>query len=466
MPSVNLMGPTDESLSKNIGDQENINIYMVNNPSGRSRTALVGCMGSQQFSTSEIGASRGAHPEQIGDFAYFVAGANLWRISDAGVATSVGTIPGTSIVSIVFDGTSLIVFNGSSTGFYYNTDNGTFSSVPLPANAYSGTILDTYIAFVSDNSRWYVSNVSDSDAWDVLDFATVTKSSDELVAIHEDHSELILFCSKHIEPWFNSGDVDFAFAQNTAGIIERGTAARFSIAKEDNTLFFLGDDLIVYRLQGYQPVRVSTDGIETKISNLRSSAPLSVETAFAFTYVEHGHKFYQLTFPGELTVCYNIATNSWHTMKHWELATHHAVSYCYAFGRHLIGTTNNLDSVYELSRTLYSDGSAPLERARRTQIISSGDHLLKFKKIKLLMEFGTTPETSGQGYDPSLMLRWTDNFGHTAFENERRLPLGKSGQYNSKAIKRNCGASRARVFEIALTDPVPFTMVGAVMEIA
>ncbi len=464
MPSINLMGPTNEALSKNIGDQENLNIYSITHHNGRGGRALIGCMGSAQFSNGSIGLDRGAHPRQIGDYAYFVGDTNLYRLDSDGVATSLGTVPGTNPVSIVFDGTSLIIFNGTSAGYYYNTSTGIFSSVTLPANAYVGTTLDTYVVFVSDNSRWYASNASNSDAWDVLDFASVNKSNDALLAIHEDHSELMLFCERHIEPWFNSSDVDFPFEQNTAGIIERGTSAKRSIAKEDNTLFFLGDDFIVYRLQGYQPIRISTDGIESKISKLKTTAPDSIAAAFAITYIEHGHKFYQLTFPGQFTVCFNIATGEWHTMKHWNLETHHATSYCYAFDKHLIGTLINDGNIYEMSREYFEDHNSPLKRARRTQIISSNDRLIKFKKLKFIMEFGTTQYLSGSGSDPLLMLRWSDTFGRTPFENERHLRLGGTGDFLGKAIKRNCGSSRARVFEIAMTDPAPFVMIDAIAE--
>ncbi len=464
MPSINLMGSTNEGLSVNINDQENLNCYLVKNYNSRSMAAIVGAMGSVQFSNSTIGAGRGSYPKQIGDFAYFVAGSSLWRISSAGAQTAVGTVLGSSRVSVVFDGTSLIIFNGTAIAYYYNTDSGTFSTVALPANAYTGTTLDTYVVFSSDNQRFYVSNVGDSDTWDVLDFAATNKSPGDLIAVWEDHSELVLFCSDHIEPWFNGGDVDFTFAQNTAGIIERGTAARFSIAKEDNTLFFLGDDLVVYRMQGYQPVRVSNDGIETIISNIKRDSPSVIEEAFAVFYIEHGHKFYQLTFPGVKTLCFNVATNEWHTLKHWSLETHHATAYCYAFDKHLVSTVNIIGGVFELSRNYYSDGSSPLERLRRTQIISSNDRLLKWKKLKFILEFGTTSLLTGQGSEPQLILKWSDDFGRT-YGNERYLTLGQTGDFLAKAIKRNCGASRARVFELSITDPVPFILIDAIADI-
>ena len=462
MQTINLFGSTNKSLSANINEQENENCYLVQNYNGRNTVALVGAMGSSEFASGVAGVARGAYPQQIGSYAYFVVGLALWRVDSAGSAINVGTIPGGERVSIVFDGTSLIVFNGTTTGYYYNTESLSFSTVTLPAKAFIGTTLDTYVIFSSEGQQWYISNVGDSGSWDVLDTASANKTPDDLLAVWEDHSELILFGERTIEPWFNSADVDFAFSQNTAGIVERGTAARHSIVKEDNTLFFLGDDFIVYRLQGYQAVRVSNNGIETILSDIHRANPGVLSSAYAISYVEHGSKFYQLTIPNEKTLVFNIATNEWHTLKHWDFETHHAQAYCFAFGKHLIGT--NLGGIFELSRDYYSDGVRPLLRKRRTQIIASNDQRLHWRKLKFIMEFGTTGLLTGQGSDPKLMLRWSDNFGRT-FGNERHLRLGQTGEFNAKAIKRSCGSSRARVFEYGVSDPVPFIMVEAIAEI-
>jgi len=459
MPRINMFGSENKGLSVNINDQANENCYMVPNYGGRNTVALVGSMGSAEFTSTSMGVCRGAHPDQIGSFAYFVSGQSIYRVNDAGAAIDLGTIPGAGRVSIVFDGTNLIVFNGTATGYYLNTSTNTLSTVALPAVAYTGTTLDGFIIFSSDNQRWYVSTVNDSDNWDALDFASAGKSPDDLVAIWEDHSELILFGEKTIEPWFNGGEVDFTFSQNTAGIIERGLGARFSVAKEDNTLFFVGEDALVYRMQGYQAARISDEGVETTLSDIAAQGQLN--TCFAFTYVEHGAKFYQLTFPNVVTLVYNIQTGEWHTLKHWQLETHHAQAYCRAFNKHLIGTT--FGKVYELNRSYYSDGDQPLRRLRRTAVVSSDDRLINWKKIKFIMEYGTTPVLTGQGSDPLMVVRWSDNFGRT-FSNERHLSLGSTGDYEAKAIARNCGKSRARMFEFYVTDPVPFILIDVIGE--
>jgi hypothetical protein len=417
-------------------------------------------MGSVVFSET-TGEVRGA--VELNGVAYFVVGSYLSLISSTGVKTDLGYVGGSGRVSITTDGISVIIVNGSTTGYYYNTSTTAFSTITLPANAYTITYLDTYIVFSSDGERWYASEVKDSDSFNALDFASAVKSPDNLIAIWEDHGELILFGEHTIEPWFDSGDVDFAFGQNTAGIVERGLRARFSVAKEDNTLFFLGDDLAVYRLEGYQPIRISSDSVDAQLAELRMGGyHEALDETYGLVYVEHGHKFYQLTVPGHVTLVFNVATKEWHQNKHWNYATHHATCYIECYGKHLIGALDG--KIYQMSREFYSDGDQPLRRLRRSNCFSSDDSITHWKMIKLIFDFGTTKVLTGQGSDPKVVIRWSYDYGRT-WRSEKHLPLGSAGNYITKAITRSCGASRARTIEIYVTDPVPFFLLDAFAEV-
>lgn len=457
---LNLFGSQEKGLSVAINNQESINCYVMPSPRSRNNIVLVGSMGSALFS-SVSGRARGCI--ECNDVAYFVFGSALYSVSIVGVATNLGTVPGSGRVSMAHDGTSVIVVNGTATGYYYNTSTATLSSVTLPYVAHTVAMLDTYAVFSSDGQRFFISTVGDTDAFDALDFASAIKSPDNLLCVAEDHSEIILFGEKTIEPWFNSGDVDFPFSQNTAGIVERGLYARFSVSKEDNTLFFLGDDLVVYRMQGYNPIRVSTDAIEIEFSNLvRDGYAANIADAYAFTYAEHGHKFYQLTVPNHFTLVHNVATKEWHKLEHWDYNTHHSACYMFCYGKHLIGGIDG--NVYELSRSYYDDAGTTLKRLRRSNFYSIEDRLINWKKVKFIFDFGTTPVLSGQGSDPKVVVRWSYDSGRT-WRNERMLSLGVAGDYLAKAIARTLGASRNRLFEFYVTDPVPFYLIDAHAEI-
>jgi hypothetical protein len=70
---------------------------------------------------------------------------------------------------------------------------------------------------------------------------------------------------------------------------------------------------------------------------------------------------------------------------------------------------------------------------------------------------------SGQGDDPQMILRWSDDGGHT-WSNERSISVGKVGEYYQRAIYRRLGMTlklRDRVYEISGTDPVKIAITGA-----
>ena len=82
--------------------------------------------------------------------------------------------------------------------------------------------------------------------------------------------------------------------------------------------------------------------------------------------------------------------------------------------------------------------------------------------LQLDLETGGGLNT-GQGSDPQVMLRWSDDGGHT-WSNEHWVSVGKIGQYGHRAIWRRLGMTtklRDRVYEVSMTDPVKTAIVGA-----
>jgi hypothetical protein len=69
----------------------------------------------------------------------------------------------------------------------------------------------------------------------------------------------------------------------------------------------------------------------------------------------------------------------------------------------------------------------------------------------------------GQGQDPQVMLRWSDDGGHT-WSNEHWISMGKIGEYGYRAIWRRLGMTtklRDRIYEVSGTDPNKVVIVGA-----
>jgi hypothetical protein len=72
-------------------------------------------------------------------------------------------------------------------------------------------------------------------------------------------------------------------------------------------------------------------------------------------------------------------------------------------------------------------------------------------------------EIATQGADPKVMLRWSDDAGHT-WSNEHWSPVGKIGAYYHRVFWRRLGMTlklRDRVYEVSGTDPVKTVIMGA-----
>jgi hypothetical protein len=67
------------------------------------------------------------------------------------------------------------------------------------------------------------------------------------------------------------------------------------------------------------------------------------------------------------------------------------------------------------------------------------------------------------GIDPQVMLRWSDDGGHT-WSNEHWRSMGKTGTYGTRVIWRRLGMTlklRDRVYEVSGTDDVKIAIMGA-----
>jgi len=101
-----------------------------------------------------------------------------------------------------------------------------------------------------------------------------------------------------------------------------------------------------------------------------------------------------------------------------------------------------------------NDANDPLENL----LTESGLDLLTEDDIALLVSLAATT-----GADPQVMLRWSDDGGHT-WSNEHWRSMGRLGNYGYRTIWRRLGMTekiRDRVYEVSGTDPVKIAIMGA-----
>lgn len=174
---------------------------------------------------------------------------------------------------------------------------------------------DGYFVFDANGTRqFFISSINDGTQYSGLDFATATAASDIVRAVAVYHEQLLIFCRFHTEVWWDTGNLAFPFQRYDAALIARGIASPYALTSEDNTIFWLGDDGIMYRLEGFIPKRISTFAAE----HAWAQYPLKYLDAQMYVLNQEGHKFVVVNFPSApATWCYDVGSGLWHTRESW-----------------------------------------------------------------------------------------------------------------------------------------------------
>jgi hypothetical protein len=281
---------------------------------------------------------------------------------------------------------------------------------------------------------------------------------------------------------------------------------------------------MVYRNQGYTAIRVSTHAIEYAIQNYSV-----LSDAVAYTYQQEGHSFYVLTFPtAGKTWVYDVATQMWHERAGFYNGnfTRHRSNCQMSFNNEIIVGDYENGNIYSLDLDVYDDNVGVQKWLRSWRALPTdannlkrtvqhalqldaetgvglnlypanetaeyittqtgfrlttgpaGELLTEASDI-LVTESGdgldldydllvTNVHAAAPGYIPQVMLRWSDDGGHT-WSNEHWASMGKLGAYATRTLWRRLGMTvklRDRVYEISGTDPVKISIMAAELHLA
>jgi hypothetical protein len=292
----------------------------------------------------------------------------LYQINASRTVTALGSVSASAIPATFSYNTAIghqVFVTAGRKGYIYDTVDQTFAQitdVDFPTNVGQGLFFDGYFAALDlDTGKFVLSDLFDGLNWNGLDFGLESQFPDKVISFTRTHDNLWLYGSQNTAPWYDSGNPSFPFQPVQGGLIEHGIAAPFSAVELDNTVWWLGRDAqgsgVVWRANGYTPVRVSTHAVEYELGKLQDYS-----NAVAYGYQEEGHSFYVLYVPGlPTTWVYDVSTDEWHERGHWDVqrndyVPHVAVNHCYAFGKHLVGDRQS-GAVYEQRMPLYESAT-------------------------------------------------------------------------------------------------------------
>ncbi len=494
--NIPFVGPTYDSRSSNIDASRSVNFYPEGNPSGaKSVVALIGTPGTSLW--AQVGPSpvRGMHVFMGPDGApllYAVAGGKLYSVdSSATVSGALGTLASSTgrvamadngVATAGVGGNQLMIVDGAN-GYIYNPSTSAFSMISgggwPSAGAGTLTYIDGYFVIGHTNSMSASSsNLYDGTTWSALATSPISAAPDLIQAVINVHQQLWVIKQYTSEVWYDAGTAasqGFPFSRISGAVVDYGTPAPTSVARGDNSFFFLanqrnndgGEFVGVVELSGYVPQIVTPPAIAYRMSQYDE-----IDDAFAYCYSSEGHTFYVLTFPsGDATWVYDASTQMWHERSTWtgspyEIGRH--ISNCYAGfnGMHLVGDWQN-GNIYEMRSDVYVDNGSPLVSMRTSQHLLDKKSMenLFIRRLALDMETGVGDGgfTLQTGIDPQAALLWSDDGGHT-WSNEHLASMGPAGRYRTRVVWRRLGVSRDRIFKLAISDPVKRVLINAYAE--
>lgn len=415
---------------------------------------------------------------------FAVAGPVLYEVFGNGTSTAYGTVSNdTTMCSFAASPQQLLV---ASAGSVYILDLVTNILTQIAAATFAGPISlvgfsdGFFIALVADSQRFYVSAPYDATDWTTNGSAIVSVFQDNIVSMLVDHRELWFWSATKAVVYYDSG-ATFPFDVVPGGFIEAGCGSRFSPVRLDNTILWQGSDErgtgIFWRAQGYTPSRISNHSVEFEIQGYIKKYG-KISDSIAFPYQDQGHNFWVIYFPtADKTWVYDVNTNSWHERGFWNTtigaftaARYQCHTYNDAFGKHLVGDWKT-GKVYEM-HIPYSDGAGgwlfasdfdnPIRRVRRAPHIAEEQKWIFFSELQVFLEpgLGIPGDDPTPGVTPQAMLRWSKDGGKT-WSPLLSTSAGKQGQYQGRVRFLRLGRSRDRIFELSVSDAIPWRIVDA-----
>lgn len=411
-----------------------LNLYAEAAPSSRSQTALITRPGMTVETTVGTGPIRGmfSQPGALGGALFVVSGETLYRDGAA-----IGTIPGSARVSMAASIGQLLIANGFG---LYLTEGGAVEQVDFPddAGVTSVAFINGYfLASRANSQRFYWSGILDGASWDALDYASAERSPDNIIAIWIVSDQVWIFGEVTTEVWVPTGDGEVPFQRIDGRLYDQGCLQRDTIARLDNSVYWVGHDFKVYRGDTV-PLRVSDHGIEDAV---QASDPANLK---AWVFPWQGSLFYCLTTDSG-TFAFNPASGQWNQFGSYGRETWRAHIGLFRNGQVLAGDDTD-GRIWRLEERLLTDDGDAIER-RWTALIPDP---MFMDNLTIDTSAGGSPSLT---IDPIVEVRVSRDQGNT-FGEWRQATTGKKGDYRRRVGWNRLGMVDAdgAVLDFRITD--------------
>lgn len=450
-----VVGPTYTNRSLPVSAQVTRNFYIDLSPQGNEPVSLQPFPGLKPFATTGFGVNRGVG--KFNDDFYTVTGNTLFKVSSSGVSTSIGTIDGIERCVLETDGNNLII--SITTGKPYTYDGTTLTQgtdIDLPEAA-TVTYINRRVVYDGNNADVVFADLDDPLSVNSLNITIAESEPDDMRAVKAHNSQVYAFGAISIEPYYNSGVGNPPYQVITNSTEDLGLHAIHSVASNKDFVYFLGSDLVPYRIAGLAVQPIGNPAIGQAIRNYTDSSD-----AFGVTFRFDSLSFYLLSFPtGNETWLFNEQSGMWTNLAFNTDGSQHLISgYEFIYNKHIVADRRN-GNIYEMDFDTFTDNGEVIQWQRDTLSIDGGTfgapgNTVFMDRLELMIETGQSLVTE----ESQIIMQFSDDNGRT-FSSERFADVGQQGDYTYRLEWFSLGMFRNRMFRFIMTDPIKWVILSA-----
>jgi hypothetical protein len=492
---LNFAGGTNKNRSRLLNSSNAINLYTEAQGSTSNATVVLQSFpglklfGAPDDITFEAGGDNGIH-RMANEVVYRVVQGRLYRVIQDGTHTFINTIednatfanPIEGLVSFADDGVWIVmVYRSANDGFFkvkaYNTETQQLVFVVDPesaiVNAESVSFLNNQFIYTT-RRFFFVSDITSPIDVNGLNGAGAESYGDDIVRGYVFKQALYLYGKRTVETWFNSGVGNPPFERVEGQILNVGLVAKFSVANNDNFMYFLGDDRRVYASNGSQADKISNNSVTSQIEQFET-----IDDAVGFCFSFENQNFFAITFPTEQkTFCFNETIGA--DLGWFELSSsafferdekYYNIYKCFssvdAFGKIIMPAVDS-NKLYELDINTFLNDDEIIRRERTFPTINGSTlgeigKRVQMSRFELIVEKGVG-NINGDGIDPQIIVEFSFDGGKT-FSNGSWMKIGRLGQTNIKAECFKIQSFYDLIIRIKCTDPVLYTIISASIDL-
>jgi hypothetical protein len=398
----------------------------------------------------------------------------------------------------------LMICGGAATPALYDENIGNFRSITGFPLAYANRVVHADGWFIVSaellGSQQFCVNQAPNvgQTFDPLGYSSLQDGMAAIKALGVLRRELWIFTDTQVTVYYNSG-ATFPYARIPGAVIPISLAGRWTPQLASGSFLFVGSEtpkysfsgigdlqspqVSVYRTNGYNATRVSTDAIDNILSTWQGDGIRS------WTYQDKGHVFYCLKCDAanalnapSLCVVYDVTANLWHERSM-------VIPGVYTEGGHIgncavnwvgqtwVGSTVQ-PNLYRQTSSIFTDtqpdATGIVTRTRvGPPIAAPGNTRNEFHSFVLDVEDGyaasyaTLQAAAGQPTTQNFALSWSDDGGRTwstPVTVSQPTNDGTAGAYKRRFEWRRLGKARTRSFKITTSDLLPVRITGAFVD--